>query len=106
MFYRLNSLRAFCRDLLAVRRRCSNATDSAPGLESTLCRSLREIGPCSVAALSRKTGCAQSVARLWLCRRTADGLVTYDLATGRFALAEPRSRCAADGRQPVDANRF
>ena len=106
MINRLNSLRAFCLDLLAVRRRRGDATDSTPELESTLCRSLHEIGPCSAATLSRKTGCAQPVVRLWLCRRTADGFVTYDLATGRFALAKPRSRRAADVPQPVDAYRF
>ena len=52
--------------------------------------------PLTPAELATRTGTAERYVREWLCQQAAGGYVTYDSATGRFALPDKHAAVLAD----------
>jgi hypothetical protein len=53
-------------------------------------------GPLTPAELARRTGTAERYVREWLLNQAAGGYVTYDLASGTYALSQEQALALAD----------
>ncbi len=61
-----------------------------------LYKAMAGAGPLTPAELARRTGTAERYVREWLLNQAAGGYVTYDPATGTYALPEEQALALAD----------
>jgi SAM-dependent methyltransferase len=66
-----------------------------------LYKAMAGAGPLTPADLARRTGTAERYVREWLSQQAAGGYVTYDGATGRFALPDEHAAVLADEVSPL-----
>jgi SAM-dependent methyltransferase len=66
-----------------------------------LYRAMAGAGPLSPGDLAGKTGTDERYVREWLCAQAASGYVTYDAATGRFALPDEQALLLAVDTGPA-----
>lgn len=66
-----------------------------------LYKAMNEAGPTTPADLARLTGTAERYVREWLNAQAASGYVSYDPATGRFALPPEQAFALADDTSPA-----
>jgi SAM-dependent methyltransferase len=66
-----------------------------------LYKAMAGAGPMTSAELAAKTKTAERYVREWLCAQAAGGFVTYDAATGRYALPPEQAMALADEMSPV-----
>jgi SAM-dependent methyltransferase len=81
------------------------AAFSAPlvrlGARLGLYRALVDSGPATPAELAERTGTDPRMVREWLGNQAAGGYVTYDAASGRYALPPEQAIALADAESPV-----
>jgi SAM-dependent methyltransferase len=66
-----------------------------------LYKALAGAGPLTPAELAARTGTAERYVREWLSQQAAGGYVSYDGATGRFALPDEHAAVLADDMSPM-----
>jgi 2-polyprenyl-3-methyl-5-hydroxy-6-metoxy-1,4-benzoquinol methylase len=66
-----------------------------------LYKAMAESGPVTSADLARRTGTTERYVSEWLNAQAASGYVTYDAASGRFALPPEQAFALADDASPV-----
>ncbi len=66
-----------------------------------LYRALAEAGPLTPAGLAQRTGTKERYVREWLANQAAGGYVTYDPATGAYALPAEQAFALADESSPA-----
>jgi SAM-dependent methyltransferase len=66
-----------------------------------LYKAMAGAGPLTPTDLAARTGTAERYVREWLSQQAAGGYVTYDSATGRFALPDEHAAVLADELSPL-----
>lgn len=87
----------FAADLAAV----AHAATVVIGDKLGLYQALVQEGPATPAELAEATGYDERYLQEWLCAQAASEYVTYDPATGRFALDAAQAACLADEGAPT-----
>jgi SAM-dependent methyltransferase len=94
-------LNAFLGRMLGDLGALTNAVLVHLGDQLGLYKALAHSGPTTSAALARQTKTAERLVREWLSAQAAQGYVTYDKATGEFALSPEQAMVFAHEDSPV-----